>query len=336
MYEFIAEKIRDVAPDAWVISYTNPMTLCIKTLYRVFPGIKAFGCCHEVFGTQKFLAKVVEEKLNTGPVGREEIKVNPVGVNHFTWLTEARYMEKDLFPLYRDFCLEHKDGYKGDGPVDSNWMNNHFASEEKVKMDLFLRFGVAGAAGDRHLAEFCSGNWYLGSPENVRNWHFSLTPVSWRKKDLKEKLERSKRLVSGEEEPVIGLTGEEGTNQIRAILGLGDLVTNVNIPNQGQIPDLPSGAVVETNAVFSSGSVRPVMAGKLPESIAPMVKRVASVQELLSDGIAKRDLKTVFAAFINDPLVTCSIDDAKALFKEMCFNTRKYLTMYDLSELDML
>ncbi len=336
MYEYIAEKIRDVVPDAWVISYTNPMTLCIKTLYRVFPGIRAFGCCHEVFGTQKFLAKVVEEKLNTGPVEREEIKVNPVGVNHFTWLTEARYMEKDLFPLYREFCLEHKDGYKGDGPVDSNWMNNHFASEEKVKMDLFLRFGVAGAAGDRHLAEFCSGNWYLGSPENVRNWHFSLTPVSWRKKDLKEKLERSKRLVSGEEQPVIGLTGEEGTNQIRAILGLGDLVTNVNIPNQGQIPDLPSGAVVETNAVFSSGSVRPVMAGKLPESIAPMVKRIASIQELLSDGIAKRDLKTVFAAFINDPLMTCSIDDAKALFKEMCLNTRKYLTMYDLSELDML
>ncbi|MDR0898209.1 MAG: alpha-glucosidase/alpha-galactosidase, partial [Oscillospiraceae bacterium] len=56
MYVTIAEAIRDYAPGAWVINYTNPMTICMRTLYRVFPGIRAFGCCHEVFGTQKLLA----------------------------------------------------------------------------------------------------------------------------------------------------------------------------------------------------------------------------------------------------------------------------------------
>ena len=91
MYEYIAEKIRENAPDAWVINYTNPMTLCVKTLYRVFPKIKAFGCCHEVFGTQKLLVKVVEEMLHVENVDRHEIKVNPVSVNHFTWLTSATY-----------------------------------------------------------------------------------------------------------------------------------------------------------------------------------------------------------------------------------------------------
>ena len=37
MYEEIAGYIKEYCPDAWVISYTNPMTLCIKTLFRVFP-----------------------------------------------------------------------------------------------------------------------------------------------------------------------------------------------------------------------------------------------------------------------------------------------------------
>lgn len=46
MYIEIAEAIKKNCPDAWVINYTNPMTLCVKTLYRVFPEIKAFGCCH--------------------------------------------------------------------------------------------------------------------------------------------------------------------------------------------------------------------------------------------------------------------------------------------------
>ena len=49
MFEEIGNYIKEYAPDAWVINYTNPMTLCVKTLYRVFPEIKAFGCCHEVF-----------------------------------------------------------------------------------------------------------------------------------------------------------------------------------------------------------------------------------------------------------------------------------------------
>ena len=128
-------------------------------------------------------------------------------------------------------------------------------------------------------------------------------------------------------------TGEEGVNQIRAILGLCELVTNVNIPNSGQIPNLPLGAVVETNAVFRADSVTPVMAGEIPETIYPLVSRVCAEQEVLSTGIAQRNLDMIFNAFVNDPLVTCSYDEAKELFKEMVMNTSKYLGMYDLSTL---
>ncbi|MCI9203258.1 MAG: hypothetical protein HFI97_06055, partial [Lachnospiraceae bacterium] len=48
-------------------------------------------------------------------------------------------------------------------------------------------------------------------------------------------------------------------------------------------------------------------------------------------GIAQRDTEKIFAAFANDPLVTCGLDNARRLFREMCENTREYLTMYDLS-----
>ena len=63
MFEEIARYIKEFCPNAWVINYTNPMTLCVKTLYNTFPEIKAFGCCHEVFGTQGLLCRVVEEYL---------------------------------------------------------------------------------------------------------------------------------------------------------------------------------------------------------------------------------------------------------------------------------
>ena len=46
MIEEIAENVKKYCPNAWVINYTNPMTMCIQTLYRVCPEIKAFGCWH--------------------------------------------------------------------------------------------------------------------------------------------------------------------------------------------------------------------------------------------------------------------------------------------------
>ncbi|MBR4059129.1 MAG: alpha-glucosidase/alpha-galactosidase [Lachnospiraceae bacterium] len=334
MYEYIAEKIKECCPDAWVINYTNPMTLCVKTLYRVFPEIKAFGCCHEVFGTQKFLARMIEETFGEKDVYRGDIKVNPLGINHFTWVTKATWKNVDLYPYYDEFVKKYADGYQTYAGVDGNWMNSSFRSDEKVKMDLYLKTGVIAAAGDRHLAEFCEGKWYLASPERVREMHFGLTTVDWRRKNLVERLDKSARLLSGEEEVKIKGTGEEGVNQIRALLGLIDLVTNVNIPNQGQIPNLPLGAVVETNAVFRANSLEPVCAGPIPQAIYPMISRICGEQEMVSEGIAERDLDKIFIAFANDPLVTCGLEDAKKLFKEMVLNTKEYLTMFDLSKLE--
>ncbi len=330
MYEEIAENIKKYCPEAWVINYTNPMTLCVKTLFRVFPEIKAFGCCHEVFGTQKLLVKVLDEMLGIKDVQRQEIKVNTVSVNHFTWITSAFYRNIDLFPYYKEFCQKHKDGYVGDATVDDNWINNAFTSAEKVKIDLFNKFGYIAAAGDRHLAEFCEGKWYLESPERVKEMLFGLTSVKWRKEDLIDRHKESAELLKEETPAKIRKTGEEGVEQMRAILGLTELVTNVNIPNKGQIPNLPIGAVVETNAVFRSNSVTPVFAGEVPKEIYPLVSRVCAEQELISEAAAERNLEKAFAAFVADPLVTCSIEDARKLFDEMIENTKKYLTSYNV------
>ena len=327
MFEVIANYIKEYCPNAWVINYTNPMTLCVKALYKTFPEIKAFGCCHEVFGTQRLLTWVVDELLGKKAT-RDEIKVNPVAVNHFTWLTSATYQGIDLFPYYAKYCEKYANGLPA--KPDNNWMNNCFACAGMVTFDLFKKFGWISAAGDRHLAEFCPGSWYLESPERVKEMKFGLTPVSWRKEDLKNRLERSRKLVSGEAEVEIWRTGEEGVNQMRALLGLCDLITNVNIPNVGQIPNLPLGAVVETNAIFRTNELKPVLAGEIPSTIYPLVSKICGEQEALAEAIFNRDLDAIFSAFIGDPLVTCSIDDARKMFDEMVENTKAYLTDYNL------
>ena len=332
MFEEIGEYVKEYCPNAWVINYTNPMTLCVKTLYRVFPEIKAFGCCHEVFGTQKVLMTALKDICGIEAESRDEIKVNPVSVNHFTWLTKAQYKNIDLFPVYSEFAEKYAESGCTEG-LDDNWMNNSFECSHRVKIDLFRRYGWIAAAGDRHLAEFCEGKWYLQSPEKVKEWGFGLTTIEWRKNDLKKRREKSEAYRNGTLPIEMKGTGEEGVHQIRSLCGLCDLVTNANIPNRGQIPNLPVGAVVETNATFRANDVTPVMAGEIPTSIYPLVSRICGEQEALDKAIAERDVQAIFSIFAADPLVTCSYEDAKKLFKEMVDNTKEYLGGYDFSVL---
>lgn len=339
MFVEIAEAIRDYAPEAWVINYTNPMSLLVKTLYTVFPEIKAFGCCHEVFGTQKVLKGIYEEETDDKVEDWHDVTVNVIGINHFTWFTEASCHGHDLFPIYRDYIQKHfEEGYTaGIAPQDKGWMDDVFACRHRVKMDLFNRYGAIAAAGDRHLAEFMPGDEYLKDPETAREWMFNLTPVSWRREDLQRRLARSERLLNGEEEIELKPTGEEGILLIKALLGLTRVVSNVNIPNYAlQIPNLPAEAIVETNAVFSCNSVRPVAAGALPEEILRLIQphvenheRICKAAMMAMDIVSAEECRAlVYEAFMNDPLTMGhhpSEAQVRELVNDMIANTAAYL-----------
>ena len=320
IYVEFAKAIKEYCPKAWVINYTNPMSLCVKTLYEVFPEIKAFGCCHEVFGTQKVLAGIAKKELGIEEIDRREIHVNVLGINHFTWFDYASYKGYDLFPIYRKYIEEHfEEGYN---EQDRHWMNSSFNCAHRVKMDLFRRYGLIAAAGDRHLVEFMPGEEYLKDPKTVMNWKFGLTTVQWRKDDLQKRLERSRKLVSGEEEIDLKPTGEEGILLIKALCGLGRVISNVNIPNRGhQIANLPETAVVETNAVFERDAIRPVLAGSLPENvrqlILPHVENHERIMKVVLGG--NKDADLVVEAFLHDPLVKgrASEEDVRKLVHDM-------------------
>ena len=323
MYVEIADAIRSYCPDAWVINYTNPMSLCVRTLYEVFPQVKAFGCCHEVFGTQTLLAEMMREELGIEGIERQEIKTNVLGINHFTWFDRASCKGIDLFPVYREFVEKHyEEGYVEH--VDRNWMNNAFECAHRVKFDLFRRYGLIAAAGDRHLAEF-TPQWYLRDPETVKSWKFSLTGVEWRIEDLKGRLDKSRKLVSGEEPIELKASGEEGYLLIKALLGLGDMITNVNVPNRGQISNLPLGAVVETNALFRFHEISPVFAGSLPGNVLALVSRHVNNQENTLKAALTCDRGLAFTTFMNDPQITLSPGEGGKLLDAMLESTKRYL-----------
>jgi len=322
----IAAAIRDYAPDAWVINYTNPMSLCVRTLYHVFPKIKAFGCCHEVFGTQMVLKGIAELALGVSDIPRQDIHVNVLGLNHFTWFDRATYRCHDLFPIYEAFIEKNfEEGYCEPGKP---WEDSTFSCTHRVKFDLFRRYGAIAAAGDRHLAEFMPGDTYLRDPETVRSWKFHLTTVDWRKGDLKARLEKSAELASGRSKVELKATGEEGILLIRALCGLGRMISNVNIPNtQGQIANMPRDCVVETNAVFSRDCVAPVSAGSVPEKVLELMQPHVENQRDTLTAAMTCDAELCLEVLMRDPLVAGRLtrEQGREMLHEMMENTKQYL-----------
>ena len=324
MFVEFAEAIKKYSPSAWVINYTNPMSLCVRTLYHVFPEIKAFGCCHEVFNTQNLLKDICRLEYGVQDIDRRDIIVNVLGLNHFTWFDSASYKGIDLFPVYDRFINAHPDGFD---PGDK-WKDSVFNCAHMVKFDLFKRYGLIAAAGDRHLAEFMPGEMYLKNPDEVGKMKFSLTPVSWRKKDLANRLAKSARLVGGEEEIELKPTGEEGILLIKALCGLERVVSNVNVPNAHlQIENMSADTVVETNAVFSRDSIKPVFAGALPENVRELMTPHVENQRRILNAAMNCDRELVYEAFLSDPLIKgrAGETEVKRLADDMIANTAKYL-----------
>jgi alpha-galactosidase len=192
-------------------------------------------------------------------------------------------------------------------------------------MDLFRRYGLIAAAGDRHLVEFCPRSWYLSSPEMAKSWGYALTPVSWRIEDREKLKQKAKAYLEGTLSMTPFESGEEGIRIIKAIMGLGDIVTNVNFPNGGQMPGFPAAAVVETNAVFSRNNVQPVTdSGGLPVDLQALVMHHLLAQEGIVEAVFENDMEKAFRVFSHDFAVqTLPLSDARALFDDMRARTLK-------------
>jgi len=322
MYQVIVDAVKAYCPDAWVINYTNPMTVCVKYMYSVWPKIKAFGCCHELFGLQQQFANLINKAYgNKTPATYQDIQVNPLGINHFTFVDSATYEGRDIMPLFEQ---AHSGKNAFTPPVEGDIGDPHFHCENKVQFDLYQRYGLIPAGGDRHLAEFCPP-WYLKNPENVKKWGFMLTPVSHRKQMEAEKREQSRAIVAGEQPFEVRPSGEDEIVQIKALLGLNTFVTNVNIPNQGQITSLPLGAVVESNIIFRNNAVVPMVAGSIPDPLnARMLAHIAN-QNGIVEATLEHNLEKAFTVFLGEPLTDITRDDARTLFDAMVQGTRPYL-----------
>lgn len=324
MFAEIALAIREHAPAAYVCNLTNPMSVLTGTLHRVFPGIRAWGECHEVTKIRRQVAWIANKEAGEDVYSNHDVEVNVLGINHFTFVDRIALAGRDMMPAYRDFVkAQSETGWSQTEPGKDAEHAQYFGSRNLVSFDLFRRFGIPAAAGDRHLAEFFLLGDYLVDP---KRWGFGLTPVDYRIRDREVKRARAEALRTGEATPVARRSDEEMVDQIAALMSGVPFVSNVNLPNQGQLARFPLGTIVETNALFSGLGITPLHAGRLPEPLERHVLAHAKRQTALVDAVLSGTRAAIYPIFRDDPLVVHLAErDADSLLDRMLDATASWL-----------
>lgn len=97
----------------------------------------------------------------------------------------------------------------------------------------------------------------------------------------------------------------------------------VNLPNYGQAPGLPTGAVIESTTLINGSGFHPLVHTEIPVGIKAIMQRILGAQELTVEAALKGDSRLVVQAFMVD--LTALKSDAEKLTDRILNEHRDYL-----------
>ena len=125
----LARDIAELCPDAWLLNYTNPMSINLWWLAEVAPAVRSVGLCHSVYWTAHDLSALVG-------VPFDEVEYRAAGVNHQAGLLDWRHRGQDLYPLLRERIAADPE------------------LRRRVRVELFSRFGYYPTETSEHSSEY--------------------------------------------------------------------------------------------------------------------------------------------------------------------------------------
>ncbi len=333
----VMEIVRDmekVCPDAWFVNFTNPMIRICDAVNR-HSKIKAVGLCHQIFQGYMMVGVALAKDYDievppelTGmhaavdqAAAQEQVKkqivplidIRAAGLNHFTWILSIRDRKtgEDLYPLFRKRFFE----------LDPKF--------EPLTRDIFSTFGLFPVPGDTHLCEYLP---WVSDPQTKPWEKYDIKLYDW---DLMAavrefELDRLNEMANGSM-TIEGLRDTDSEGALEVIENIASADTHyhlaANLPNAGQISNLPYGATVETPVVMDGAGVHAVHVGSLPEPIAELCRRETTVAQLCVDAAVEGNRGKALQSLLLDPVIT-DIDTAKKVLDDYLTSYKEYLPQF--------
>ena len=330
----IARDMEELCPKAWYLNFTNPLIRLTGAVHR-YSRVKVVGLCHQLlWGYAMAMAVLAEQygvfipegfNLHTNyenmphlePVMRAAYKhfdIKAAGINHFSWAYDIRDRKtgQDLYPMLRQ-----------------RWFNDYRKDFEPLSRELFEIFGLMPTPGDAHVCEYLP---WTHDPitKPWKKYNLTLQNFDGNRRRRADRKAVAAEIISGERSvDMLKNLASEGITEIVEGITFNDNFYHhqLNLPNNGLIPNLPDDAIVEVPGNVSGLGIRGLNMAPLPEPIAELCRRELAYSSLVIDACYHGDKDLALQALLLDPMIN-DIDRARAILDDFITEFAIYLPQF--------
>nr|WP_041423825.1 6-phospho-beta-glucosidase [Thermosediminibacter oceani] len=303
----ICRDIEELAPDAWLINFTNPSGIITETVIK-HTGVKVLGLCNVPVNMVNYVAKAYGVEM-------DRVYIQFAGLNHLVWGLRVYLDGEDITQKLIEQLAS-----------DENMTMKNIPGMQWDK-DLLKSLGVLPCPYHRY--------YYMKDTmleEEKRKATHEGTRGEVVKKVERELFELYKDPKLDEKPPQLekrggALYSYTACNLISSIVNDKRDIQVVNVKNSGAILDLPEDAVVETNCVIDKNGAHSLSVGRLPAKIRGLIQVVKAYEELTIEAGVNGDYNAALQALTIHPLVP-SAGIAKKILDDILAENREYLPQF--------
>ncbi len=303
----VAHDVRETAPQALLLNFTNPAGLITEALTRYAPELRAVGVCNVGITTKMHMLERLEGMLGQ-KVAPERAQLNTLGLNHLTWHRGLTLDGEELWPRFFPAYLE-----EAKSQANPEW--------------------------DVHTLES------LGMIPNYYLQYFYYTDHKLREQDkwppsrAEEVMEIEKDLLReyadpGLNEPPADLMKRGGayystlaTELIRSHHGDLGQVHVVNVRHNGAVRGWPDDWVLEIPARVDRQGICPLPQEPLPPACYGLITQVKMYELLTVEAGVHGDRNAAYQALLAHPLGPAA-DQVQAVLDDMLETNRNWLPQF--------
>ncbi|GHF44133.1 6-phospho-beta-glucosidase [Streptomyces griseosporeus] len=296
----IARRVARLAPDAWVINFTNPAGLVTEAMSRHL-GDRVIGICDSPVGLGRRIARV----LGVDP---REAFVDYAGLNHLGWVRGLRVAGRDVLPRlladpallgsFEEGRLFGADWLRSLGAIPNEYLHYYYFNRETVRAYQEVEQTRGAFLRDQQARFYAEAS----DPGTAALAAWDRTRAEREATYMAENRETA-GAGEREEEDLSGGYEKVALALMRAIARDERATLVLNVRNRGTLSALDGEAVVEVPCLVDASGAHPLAAEPLPGHAAGLVCAVKAVEREVLAAAESGSRATAVKAFALHPLV---------------------------------
>jgi alpha-galactosidase len=270
----LARDMHDVCPDAYLLSYSNPMAMLPWAVYEGSEFTRVFGLCHSVRDTQAFLTRL------TG-ADPERVRFLTAGFNHQAFVLRFEQDGESLYPRLAEV-------------IDASP-----ELQRRVRVEIYRRFGYFPTESSEHSAEYVP--WFMRHDDQIEQFRIFVGDYLHRSEENIDEYERTRRELESDAPLDLAPASELASEFIHAHQTGQAREIYVNVRNDGNITSLPDECCVEVPCLVDAEGPHPRTVGALPPQLAALNRTFLNVVELTVRAVLEGDRGHAYQAALLDP-----------------------------------